>query len=312
MLLQISIPSSNGYLSAPVYNTGNVLNSGYEFDLKYHNASGGNFNYSIRANAALLHNEVQELNSPILAGRIDNDIYATKTEVGYPIGSFYLYTQEGIFQNGTDILTHAFQGNSIRPGDVKYKDINGDGIINELDRSHVGSPIPKVTFGLNTEFSYKNLDLSLFFAGASGQKIYYQVATDIEGFYRAFNVTQRYFDQRWTGEGTSNTQPLASWTDKANNTKPSTRFLEDGSYVRLKNVQLGYTFNKSFLKKINISSLRFFLSASNILTLSKYAGLDPELTTSDNSRGEGDLAAGIDWGTYPNSIVIESGFQITF
>ena len=311
-LLGISIPSSLGNLGAPILNTGSVLNSGYEFELKYNNKGKGNFSYSLSANAALLHNEVLELDSPILAGRIDNNIYATKTEVGQPIGSFFLYEQEGIFQNATDIFTHAFQGNGIRPGDVKYKDQNGDGLINDLDRKHLGSSVPKVTYGFNAEFYYKNVDLSVFIAGASGQKIYNQINTDIEGFYRPFNVTQRYVDEHWTGEGTSNTQPLASWADKSNNTKPSTRFLEDGSFLRLKNIQLGYSFNKTMIEKLKISKLRFFISASNLVTWTKYSGLDPEFSTNDNSKSEGDLAAGIDYATYPNAIVIQSGFQITF
>lgn len=312
MLLQISMPPSNGYAGAPIFNSGNVLNTGYEFDLTYRNHVGTDFNYSIRTNATLLHNEVTQLNAPILAGRIDNGVYATKTEVGQPIGSFYLYTQEGIFQNKMEILTSAYQGENIQPGDVKYKDINRDGIINELDRSHVGSAIPDVTFGLNLECTYKNFDLGIFFAGATGNKIYNQINTDIEGFYRPFNVTQRYYDEHWTGEGTSNTQPRASWTAKSNNTKPSTRFLEDGSFVRLKNVQLGYNFDKKLLQKISISNLRLYVSASNLWTLTRYSGLDPEFSTNNNSKSEGDLAAGIDFGTYPNSTVIQTGLQLTF
>jgi len=312
MLLQISMPSSNGYASPPIFNSGNVLNSGFEFDVTYRNQVSNDFSYAIKANAAFLHNEVTQLEAPILAGRIDNGVYATKTEEGHSIGSFYLYTQEGIFQNTTEVLTSAYQGENIQPGDVKYKDINKDGMINELDRSHVGSPIPEATFGLNTEFKYKNFDLEIFFAGATGSEIYNQINTDIEGFYRPFNVTQRYYDERWTGEGTSNTQPRASWTAKSNNTKPSTRFLEDGSYGRLKNVQLGYYFDQKLLEKLNISKLRIYISASNLFTLTNYSGLDPEFSTNDNSKSEGDLAAGIDFGTYPNSTVIQSGLQLTF
>ena len=312
MLLQISMPPSNGYAGAPIFNSGNVLNTGFEFDLTYRNHVGTDFNYSIKTNVTLLHNEVTQLDAPILAGRIDNGVYATKTEVGQPIGSFYLYTQEGIFQNKMEILTSAYQGENIQPGDVKYKDVNGDGIINELDRSHVGSAIPDATFGLNLECSYKNFDLGIFFAGATGNKIYNQINTDIEGFYRPFNVTQRYYDERWTGEGTSNTQPRASWSAKSNNTKPSTRFLEDGSYIRLKNVQLGYSFDKKLLQQLSISNLRLYVSASNLLTFTHYSGLDPEFSTNNNSKSEGDLAAGIDFGTYPNSTVIQTGLQLTF
>ncbi|PCH54147.1 MAG: SusC/RagA family TonB-linked outer membrane protein [Flavobacteriaceae bacterium] len=312
MLLKISIPSSSGYANAPVFNSGKVLNSGFEFEVNYNNRISKNFSYSVKGNAALLHNEVLELNNPILGGRIDNSIFATKTEVGYSIGSFYLYEMEGIFQNETDVITHAYQGNNILPGDVKYKDQNGDGLINDLDRSHVGSPIPDVTFGLITELNYKNVDLSIFIAGAYGQELYYQIATDIEGFYRPFNVTKRYYDERWTGEGTSNTQPRASWSAKGNNTKPSTRFLEDGSFIRVKNIQLGYNFGEKVLTKIKMDKLRIYTTASNLFTLTKYHGLDPEFSTSDNSKGEGDLASGIDWGTYPNALSVNIGVQLTF
>lgn len=311
-LLGISIPSSLGYVSPPILNAGKVLNSGYELDVKYRNNTSKDFSYSIGANAALLHNEVLELDNPILAGRIDNNIYATKTEVGQPIGSFYLYEMEGIFQDATEIFTHAFQGNGIRPGDVKFKDQNGDGMIDDSDRKHQGSSIPKVTFGLNTDFQYKNIDLSLFVAGATGQKIYNQINTDIEGFYRPFNVTQRYVDEHWTGPGTSNTQPLASWSDKSNNTRPSSRFLEDGTYLRLKTVQIGYNFTKEIIEKLRLSKLRFYISASNLITLTKYSGLDPEFTTNDNSKSEGDKAAGIDFATYPNAVGIQTGLQLTF
>lgn len=312
MLLQISIPSSSGYAKPPVFNSGKVLNSGFELEVNYNNRVSENFSYSIKGNAALLNNEVLELENPILGGRIDNNIFATKTEVGHPIGSFYLYEMDGIFQNETDVITHAFQGNGILPGDVKYKDQNGDGLINDLDRTHVGSPIPDVTFGLTTEFNYKNLDLSIFVAGAYGQELYYQIATDIEGFYRPFNLTKRYYDERWTGEGTSNTQPRASWRAKGNNTKPSTRFLEDGSYIRLKNIQLGYNFPEKIYKKLKMDRLRVYTTASNLFTFTKYPGLDPEFSTSDNATGEGDLASGIDWGTYPNAVTLTMGVQITF
>lgn len=312
MLLEVSIPTSNGYATAPVVNSGKVLNTGFEFDVSYQNYVSKDFSYSISANAALIHNEVIEMATPILAGRIDNNVYATKTEVGHEIGSFYLYEMEGIFQNEVDVITHAFQGDGILPGDVKYKDLNGDGFINDLDRTHVGSPIPDVTFGFNTEFKYKNIDFSVFISGAYGQELYYQIATDIEGFYRPFNLTQRYHDERWTGEGTSNTQPRASWKAKSNNTKPSTRFLEDGSFIRVKNIQLGYSILPKITEKLKIQKLRIYTAASNIYTFTKYPGLDPEMATSDNSANEGDLAAGIDWGTYPNAITLTMGLQITF
>jgi hypothetical protein len=124
-----------------------------------------------------------------------------------------------------------------------------------------------------------------------------QINQDIEGFYRGFPVTQRYFDNRWTGEGTSNTQPRPSWTAKSNNARPSSRFLEDGSYLRLKNIQIGYTLPKETLSSLGLAKARIYISASNLFTITSYPGLDPEMTVSDNSKNEGDRASGIDWGT---------------
>jgi hypothetical protein len=234
--------------------------------------------------------------------------------VGYPIGSFYLYEMAGIFQNETDILLSANQKEfgTIHPGDVKFKDQNGDGYINEKDKVHLGSAIPKLIAGINFSANYKAFDVSIFFQGAYGNKIYSQINQDIEGFYRGFTVTQRYFDQRWTGDGTSNTQPRASWAAKSNNATPSSRFLEDGSYVRLKNLQFGYTIPAKALKVIGLQKTRLYVSGTNLFTFTKYSGLDPEMTVSDNSKNQGDRAAGIDWGTYPSAMTVMFGIDINF
>jgi hypothetical protein len=222
---------------------------------------------------------------------------------------------DGIFQNETDILLSASQksfGGQPHPGDVKYKDQNGDSRIDNEDKVHMGSSIPKLIAGINLSANYKAFDLSVFFQGTYGNKIYSQVNQDIEGFYRGFTVTQRYFDERWTGEGTSDTQPRASWSTKSNNATPSSRFLEDGSYIRLKNLQLGYTIPAKALETIGLAQTRFYISGTNLLTFTKYSGLDPEMTVSDNSKNEGDRAAGIDWGTYPSAMTVMLGIDITF
>lgn len=310
LLVRQPIASSAGEAQSPWVNNGKVLNSGIELVLSYSNALGG-LHYSLSANGATLHNEVLEVNAPIAGGAIGSD-RITRTEKGYPIGSFYLYEMEGIFQSSTDIFTHAFQGNTIQPGDVKFKDQNGDGLIDGRDRTHSGSPIPKVTAGLNIQLSYHNLDLSVFFQGAYGQKIFSVLNRDIEGFYRPFNVTQRYFDNRWTGPGTSDEFPRASWDASGNNTKYSTRFLEDGSYTRLKNLQIGYTIPKTTLERFGFSAARIYLSGTNLFTFTKYQGLDPEMTVSDNARGQGDSSAGLDWGTYPAAKSYNLGVNLTF
>jgi TonB-dependent starch-binding outer membrane protein SusC len=309
MLVQQSLPTSVGNASTPWVNSGNVLNTGVDLELFYrkeYNLGG----FSVSLNGGFLHNEVKKLDAPILGGRVDTGVYATKTEVGQPIGAFYLYEMAGIFQNEVDVLTSAYQGSGVEPGDVKYVDQNDDNVIDAKDRTFLGSAIPTFTTGLTLAGHYKGFDMTMFFQGAFGQKIYSQVNMDIEGFYRGFNVTERYYNEHWTGEGTSNTQPRASWSAKSNNVRASSRFLEDGSYVRLKNMQVGYTIPNT--KKINIESIRLYLAATNLLTLTGYSGLDPEMTVSTNSASEGDVANGIDWGTYPVAKSYTFGLNITF
>ncbi|MCK9398740.1 MAG: TonB-dependent receptor [Bacteroidales bacterium] len=311
MLVKAPNPPSVGYAETAWINSGSILNSGVEFEAIYRQTKH-EWGYSIGGNITYLHNEVLKLDAPIFGGLVETGIYATRTEVGHPIGSFYLLEMEGIFQNETEVLLSAFQGNNIKPGDVKYKDQNSDGRIDNNDRVYLGSAIPKLMAGINLAANYKNFDLSVFFQGAYGNKIYVQVNQDIEGFYRGFTVTQHYFDERWTGEGTSDTQPRASWTSKSNNARPSSRFLEDGSYLRLKNLQLGYTIPEKTLKITGLSQVRLYVSGTNLYTLTKYSGLDPEMTVSDNSKNEGDRSSGIDWGTYPSAITLMFGLDITF
>ncbi len=292
-------------------NNGSMLNTGFELQLGHAN-SIGDFHYSVTANGATLKNEITKLSGGTIADGAVGSTYLTLTEEGYPIGSFYLYEMEGIFQNTAQIFTHANQGTGIKPGDVMYKDQNGDGFITGADRVHAGSPIPKITAGLNISMSYKNWDLSMFFQGAYGQKVFSVLNRDIEGFYRPFNVTERYYENHWTGEGTSNIYPRASWDASGNNNLFSTRFLEDGSYTRLKNLQLGYSVPKSILERYGFSAVRIYFSGTNLLTFTKFQGSDPEMTTSDNAKGAGDRAAGIDWGTYPAARSYNVGVNITF
>lgn len=322
MLIPVPLPSIGGSATTPYVNAGKVENRGLEVELSYENHHG-RLKYNIDANFATLKNEVLSLadGSPIPGGRIDNGVYATLTTVGQPIGSFYLLQMDGIFQNQAEIFTSPYQGPYIRPGDVKFKDISGpdgvpDGRIDQqYDRVFSGSAIPKIIYGLTANLAYGNFDLSVFFQGAYGNKLYLQVNQDIEGFYRPFNMTERVYDERWTGEGTSNTMPRVSWLGSSNNKSPSTRFLEDGSYLRLKNVQFGFNFPKNVLNQMHIKGLRVYVTAENLLTFTKYTGLDPEMHTSDNLNAEtykGDVAAGIDWGTYPSARSYIAGVTLSF
>jgi TonB-linked SusC/RagA family outer membrane protein len=311
MLVKAPNPPSVGYAEAPWINSGSVLNTGLELEAIYRRTKL-KWSYSIGGNLTWMHNEVLQLDAPMFGGLVETGIYATRTEAGHPIGSFYLLEMDGIFQNEADVLLSAFQGNNIKPGDVKFKDQNNDARIDNKDRVYLGSAIPKLIAGVNLSANYKNFDLSLFFQGTYGNKIYVQINQDIEGFYRGFTVTQRYFDERWIGEGSSDTQPRPSWTSKSNNARPSSRFLEDGSYVRLKNLQFGYTIPEKILKITGFPQARLYASGTNLFTLTGYPGLDPEMTVSDNSKNEGDRSSGIDWGTYPSAMTLMFGIDITF
>ncbi|WP_158800147.1 TonB-dependent receptor [Pedobacter sp. L105] len=309
------LPPSDGGGASPYVNAGKVRNKGLELSLSYHQKLSENWRFDVSGNIATLQNKVLSLDGQsIPGGLIGNNYYATLTTVGQPIGAFYLIPMEGIFQNKQDIFTHAYQGAGIQPGDVKYKDTNGDGVIDEKDRVVAGSPIPKFTYGLTTNLAYKNFDISLFFQGAYGNKLYNQVRTDIEGFYRAFNITERVATGSWNGDGSTNEFPRLTWdpSSSANNVRPSTRFLESGSYVRLKNAQLGYTFSPKLLSRLKLASVRVYVSGQNLLTITKYTGLDPEIYTSSNAQADGVRAVGIDWGTYPSARTYTLGVNVNF
>ncbi|QOR77217.1 MAG: TonB-dependent receptor [Thermoflavifilum sp.] len=314
MLLSIPEPSSSGSAGSPIENAGKVQNRGLELQLTYQGSAGAKFKYDLTGNFATLHNEVISLagGKPIPGGRIDNNYYATLTAVGHPIGAFYLLVDEGIFQTPLDVITSAYQGPNIQPGDVKFKDINKDGVIDQNDRTFVGSPIPKFTYGFTGSVSYKDFDLSIFLQGVYGNKIYNQVLTDIEGFYRPFNITERVATKSWHGPGTSNIFPRLSWIGAINNKQPSTRFLESGSYLRLKNIQIGYTLNSKLSNRLHLTLVRFFISVQNLLTFTKYTGLDPEIYISNNALKDGVRAVGIDWGTYPSARTFTLGMNINF
>lgn len=312
MLVQQPLAASVGFITSAYAwtNNGNMVNKGIELALGHSHSIGG-FSYSVNVNGALLHNEVTALDGTIPDGAVGQN-YVTLTEKGYPVGSFYLYEMEGIFQNEAQVFAHAKPMSGIKPGDVAYKDQDKNGVIDENDRKHVGSAIPKVTAGLNITMSYKGWDLSMFFQGAYGQKIFSVLNRDIEGFYRAFNVTERYYQGHWTGEGSTNKYPRASWDASGNNTMYSTRFLEDASFTRLKNLQLGYNLPKDFIARYGFTAFRIYFSGANLLTFTKFQGADPEMTFSDNAKNSGDRANGMDWGTYPAARSYNVGINLTF
>ncbi len=304
MLYAAPIPFIAGTL-APVRNIGEVENKGLELSLSYRNRDN-DFKYSVSGNIAFVSTDVLSLGEggePITTGNVFSAGAAARTEVGHPIASFYGYVTDGLFQNRQEIDAHAFQNENTAPGDIRFKDLNQDGIINNFDRDYIGNPTPDFTYGINADFEYKGFDVSLFLQGVQGNDIF-------NGIVRYdFSYTNRPQSvlNRWTGEGTSNFEPRVTVNDPNFNARVSDRFVEDGSYLRLKNLQIGYSLPKSVISKLKIDKFRLYLSAQNLLTITDYSGLDPEIGAT-----QGALDLGIDRGFYPQSRTFLGGVNITF
>ena len=314
MILQAPIPGSTGVSEAPLINAGDVLNRGVELSLSYRKKEG-TFNYDISANAAFLHNEVTNLGIGIpIEGRFpDADgAVVTITQKGYPIGSFIGHITDGIFQTQEEVDAHATQQGA-QPGDIRFKDLNKDGVIDGSDRTIFGNPIPKFTYGFSLNAGYKGFDLSMFFQGIQGVDIYNGLRYWTEGMAEVYNHDESVL-HRWTGPGTSNTIPRAVLGDPNFNRRPSNRFLEDGSYLRLKNISLGYTIPDRVLKSVGkgvISKIRIYITGQNLLTFTKYSGYDPEVGTGYN-QGTGVANQGVDYGIQPQPKTILGGISLTF
>jgi len=307
MLVPMVVPVSTGYsdIYVPSINAGNMENKGIELTVNTKNLTGDlkwntMFNVSFNANKVISINDTV----PMSSGSIGLNQNLALIQAGLPINEFYGFVTDGIFQNQQEVDAHAVQvpgndpNNRTSPGDIRFKDLNNDGVINDKDRTYLGNPNPTFTFAMNNTFSYKGIDLSIFLQGVAGNKIcnanrFWSEAMDV-----AQNQTTATLN-RWTGEGTSNTMPRAVFNDPNKNTRPSDRYIEDGSYVRVKNITLGYTLPANLIKKVQISSARFYISAQNLFTITKYSGFDPEVGTS-----------GIDNSVYPVTRTISVGFNL--
>ncbi len=316
ILVRVPLPQSAGAFTPPYVNAGTVENKGLEFALSYRN-SFSELHYNIGANIATIDNKVISIagTEPLLGGFGLSDGPITRTEPGYPLGSFYLYEMQGIFQNQEEVDSSAFQFNDTRPGDVRFVDIDGNDTINDKDRAHLGNPFPDFTLGFTLGFQYKNFDFSVLVQGVFGNDVYFLYGNfAYETQLRGFNSYAKILD-RWTPTNTDTDIPKVSVDDRNNNRRISTRFLEDGSYVRVRNVTLGYTFN-NLLKTDKIKELRLYVSAQNLFTFTKYSGLDPEIQANTNDTAgynvSSDLAVGIDWGTVPAPRTILVGMNIKF
>lgn len=305
MLYAAPIPLTPG-TAAPVRNVASVENRGLELAASYRNRDHA-FKYSIGGNIAFVKNKVTSLGEggePVFAGRVQSaNSDVTKTEVGQPIGSFFGYVTDGIFQNKSEIERAAFQNENTAPGDIRFKDLNGDGKITSADQTYIGNPSPDFTYGATLDFEFKGFDLGIFLQGTRGNDLYNAtVRYDFNYVNRPVSVLNR-----WTGPGTSNSEPRVNLLDPNQNARVSDRFVEDGSYLRLKNVQLGYSVPKSVLKRIHFEKFRFYVSAQNLFTFTKYTGMDPEI----GAYG-GALNAGVDRGFYPQARVLLGGVNVTF
>lgn len=300
-LLAYVAPSSSIGSGYAITNAGSINNKGFEFSLSWKDQIGNDFNYGINVNGGTLKNKVTELgdnNSDIISG----DYH--RTSVGHPISSYYGYVQEGIFQTQEEINNYYPMTWEAKPGDIRYKDLNGDKKITDADRTFLGNYMPTFTYGFGIMLAYKSFDLNVDLSGVSGNKI-----LDLK---KAVAWTQTNFYekslQRWHGEGTSNKEPILD-KSRGHNYLPSTNLLEDGSYIRLRNVQLGYTLPKTLISKLGISGLRVYISGQNLLTFKRNTGYTPEIPTDSNNK----LLLGMDQGdTYPLPSVYTAGLSINF
>ncbi|WP_255491366.1 SusC/RagA family TonB-linked outer membrane protein [Dysgonomonas sp. ZJ279] len=304
MLVPMSVPITTGYsdIDVPSINAGKVRNKGIELTVSSQNLKGA-FEWNTDFNVSYNKNEVISMNDgvPLFVG---GDINMTKVRVnteGHPIGSFYGYVTNGIFQNQQEVDRYAIQvPGGTAPGDIRFRDLDNNGVINADDRTYIGNPSPEWTFSMNNTFAYKEFDLQIFLQGVAGNDIYNANRIWQESMSIPQNQTIKVLD-RWTGEGTSNSVPRAIYSDPNQNVRHSNRFIEDGSYLRVKNLTLGYTLPRSISQKAFLGMTRFYISCQNLLTLTKYSGFDPEVNVS-----------GVDLSTYPVTRTLSVGVNVKF
>ena len=299
MIIQMPIPSYVGE-EKPYANVGDMKNSGWEFELgyKWHISDA---NFSVKGNASYLKNELKNLGND--TGFLNYGISqfsdgGTRAENGQPFPFFYGYKTDGILQNQAEADAYnATYGTTSKPGDFRFVDTDGNGIINSDDRTNIGNGMPDWTFGLNFDAEWKGFDLSVFFQGVSGADVF-------DATYRQDVASGNYPTwvlQRWTGEGTSNTVPTLG---DSKNWVCSDMYIQDGSYLRLKNITLGYTLPRYLTNRIGVSRLRIYGRAENLFTWTKYWGFDPEI-------GSGSTSMGVDYGVYPQARTFTIGVNVS-
>lgn len=309
MLVPMSVPISTGYsdIVVPSINAGKMQNKGIEIAVTTQNIRGV-FEWNTSFNVSFNKNRIVSLNDsvPMFTGSIGlNQNLAIHSE-GHALNSFYGFVTNGIFQNQKEVDGYAVQVpgsdpfNRTSPGDIKFRDLNNDGKIDDADRTFLGNPNPTVMFAMNNSFAWKGIDLGIFLQGVSGNRIFNANRINQEGMAVAQNQTTAVLD-RWTGEGSSNTIPRAVFNDPNKNTRVSDRYIEDGAYLRIKNVTLGYTLPKQLSQKAKLATARIYVSCQNLATFTKYTGFDPEVA-----------ANGIDLNVYPVTRTLSAGINLAF
>ena len=308
LITTASIPEYVGN-HVPNANAGDITNTGIEMELSYRNTAG-QFSYSLGANAAYNHNEVTSLNSPLLGDNLGTTGAITRSVLGEPIWYFYGYKTDGIFNSFDEIRAYVnADGDLLQPaaipGDVKFVDVSGDGQINEDDKTNIGSPHPDWIFGFNADLSWRGFDLTAFFSGVLGNEVYF-------GAYRTDltdnNKPLYFYEEAWTAENPTDF-PRYTVTDNNGNFSHNDLFVFDGSYLRLQNLELGYTLPDNLTERIRINKLRVYASARNLFVISSYPGSDPEV---GNSAGGSDKRSiGVDRGLFPKSKVYTIGVNLT-
>jgi TonB-linked SusC/RagA family outer membrane protein len=292
---------------SPTVNAGSVRNSGFEFSINYKETLSDNFKIALGYNVTTIKNEVLSVNNS--TGFLEGGAFGVgqlapvRMEAGQPIGYFYGYQTDGIFQNQAEVDAHPSQlalGAAASPGDLRFRDINNDGVINSSDRTNIGDPIPDVTMGFNIKLDYKNFDFVAYSFASLGNDM-------VRNYERALSDVNKlnYVLGRWTGEGTSNSVPRVTTAGTANNVF-SDYFVEDASFLRIQNVQLGYTLNSSLSEKLGISKFRIYTSVNNLYTFTKYRGFDPAASNGSPIGG------GIDYGFYPTPRTFIVGLNVNF
>ena len=310
MLLSMPVPSYSGD-SAPIGNLGDMVNSGVEFEIGWRDAAG-EFKYHISANATWNKNKLTYLgdDSTHLYGSSHKIGQLTRGSIGLPFPYFYGYQTDGIFQNMDEVNAYVNDKGELmqpkaQPGDVRFKDLDGNGVIDDADRTMIGKGMPDWTFGLNLGFEWKGLDFNMLLQGQAGCEIF-NVSRRTDLYYVNLNKS---ILNRWTGEGSTNEYPRFMFDSANENYRVSDLWIEDGSFLRCRNMQIGYTLPQNLTKKVAISRLRVYVMAENLFTLTKYTGCDPEVTGGNGGFG---TEVGIDRGVYPQSRTFSVGVNLTF